>query len=77
MKHAVVVGGDQPQRALTAARQPQQRRLRISGTFAAQLGFQRLRQRAAHSQALPRQASFQEVERGVELPTLEGLALDV
>ena len=77
VKDAVEVGGDQPQRALTAARQPQQRRLRIGGTLAAQLGLQCLRQRATDGQALPRQAPLQQVERGVELPAVEGLALDV
>ena len=56
VKNAVEVGGDQPQRAITIARQTQQRGMRVGSALAAQLGFQRVSQRAPYCKALARQA---------------------
>ena len=66
-----------PQRALAATSQTQQRSLRIGGAPAAELRLQGLCQCATDGQTLARQASLQQVECGVELPTVKGLALDV
>ena len=77
VKDAVEVGGDKAQRSLPAARQTQQRRLRISGTFATEFRLQGLRKCATDGQTLPRQASLQQIKGGIKLPTLEGLMLNL
>jgi len=58
VKYTVEVGGDEPQRTITAACQLLQRCMRIGGTFTAQLGLQCQCQRAAYGKTLPRQASL-------------------
>ena len=75
-KDAVEIGGDQPQRAVTAARQLQQRGVGVGGALAAQLRLQRLRQGLADGQALPGQTPLQQVQRGVELVAFVGFVFD-
>jgi hypothetical protein len=67
LENAVEIGGDQPQRAFTVARQLQQGGVGVGRTLEAQIGLQRGLQGLAYRQTLSGQASLQQVQHGIEL----------